>query len=345
MAHKIIISIIGLLLSIGSFSQNFMFNQHYTLEESIGTSRLDLVGIRTAAPSNTSTVTFVAKDNVAYNSVGLKYIDINTWKTTMFRTGSEYTYYKALTEGTAQYNTYYRFMKYAPYRSIWNTNGLIAGALITITHNLYSSTQDTIHIGIIADNFFDLFVNGDTLAFTNKTYTNNAFFNCFNLFEVALKPGNNIISITATSDGSIQDALGFILLNNTQGELYDNPVAKTSWNVLACSENYVGTTLTIATCPNGYSFDSDNNYCYKIIDLNDLVTSDFVKISPVIDYNHIISPTSWTMTYGDGVSQSLSPINSTYSHAYTTAGTKAIKYTITQSGGLIKVLQRNIYIH
>ena len=111
-----------------------------------------------------------------------------------------------------------------------------------------------------------------------------------------MSPGENTISITAISDGTVSDALGFILLNNSKDELFDNPISKSNWTVLWKSNDYIGTTLKTATCPSGYIYDAVLNRCYKDVPLTSLDTDDIINISPVIN-NSLPAPDSWRTVF------------------------------------------------
>jgi hypothetical protein len=307
----------------------------------IGSSILTVSAIETTDPTSSVSKTIKASDNSSYIISSVKYIN-NGLK---FVNPSDYSYTSPLTPGTDIYSTYYRFMSEFPYRSIWTTEALQLGNKLELTKSLYFNTIDTVYVGIFADNFFDLYVNGDTLAITNRsTIPNNQFLVNFHLFEVITEIGWNSFSLLGESDGTISDALGFVVLNNTKDELFDNPVWKSSWDILWNSDSYAGQTINIATCPAGYNYDDVNNYCFINIPEIEISVGNIVSFSPIIDGTAIISPTSWTMYYGDGNSSSGSTVTSKYSHIYTSTGTYKAQYVVKTLSNTF-FINRNVVVN
>lgn len=294
----------------------------------IGNSTLTVSAIETSDPTSSVSKFITVNDNSAYIGEGVKYINEGV----KFINPTDYSSISYFNPIYPLYNVYYRFMHYSPYRSIWTSEALQQGNRLELTKSLYFDSEKTIHIGIFADNFFDLYVNGDTLAITNRnTSPNNQFLTYFHLFAITTQIGWNTISLLGESDGTVSDALGFVVLDNTKDEVYDNPVAKTSWNNLWCSDEYVGQTINIATCPSGYNYDDVNDYCFINVPEIEISVGDIVSFSPIIDETSIINPTSWTMYYGDGSSYSGATVTTQYSHIYTSSGTYKTQYVVKTS--------------
>lgn len=291
----------------------------------IGSSILTVSAIETTDPTSSVSKFITVKDNSDYISEGVKYINEGV----KFINPTDYSSRSYFNPIYPLYNVYHRFMRYSPYRSIWTNEALQQGNKLELTKSLYFDSEKTIHIGIFADNFFDLYVNGDTLAITNRsTNPNNQFLTFFHLFAITTQIGWNTISLSGESDGTVLDALGFVVLDNTKSEVYDNPISKDNWNILWTSEEYIGETINIATCPSGYNYDDVNDYCFVDVPETEVSVGNIVSFSPIIDGNSIVNPVSWTMYYGDGSSYSGSTVTSQYQHIYTSSGTFKAQYVV-----------------
>lgn len=327
MGRKVIFS--GLMLiSIISWGQgNFIFNQH----NNFGKSYLSLSAIDTTGISNVIERDVQASDNSDYIRTSVNYIEFGN----RFIEPTDYTYTKSMSSYQDLYDVYYRFMSNSPYRSIWTTESMVRGRRLELTKDFYFDDIDTIHVGIFADNYFDLYVNGDTLATTDRRVVqSNSFLVDFHLFEVYTNSGRNTITLLGESDGSVDDALGFIVLNNSKDELFDNPISKTGWNILWCSDEYVGKTIKSVTCPSGYNYDNTNEWCFKNIDLSDITTDDYLFISTIIDEKLIYDYDRARLHYGDGSYSNYiyeyTP-DSIFMYKYNSQGDYSIKYIIEQN--------------
>ena len=327
MVRHVIISIL-LIVSLTGYSQNFMFNQHGGY---LGKSYLVLTAIDTTATTGSLERTMAASSNQAYIIYNVNYIEFGN----TFINPDDYTYTKSMNAYAVLRSTYFQFMNYAPYRSIWASETLQDERRIEITKNLYFSSVKTIHVGIFADNFFDLYVNGDTLAITNRQYDpDNAFLVDFHLFEVETVIGKNTFTFMAENNGS-DNALGFVILDNTKDELFDNPIPKSSWNVLSCSEDYIGETINSVICPSGYNYDNYYDWCFKDIDLADITTDDYMYLTPIIDEDMIYDYDYTRLDYGDRDKNNLIyeyKIDSIFIHQYNNSGLHIIRYNIIQNG-------------
>ena len=135
-----------------------------------------------------------------------------------------------------------------------NKNALGAGVQTTIAYayNNVGATK-TIYVGVGADNQFQLVVNGNIIATfgTGGDYQ----FKIWHIIPITVVPGINLINVIGTGDGSVNDAIGMVVYDNTAAEI----AAATSdldLNIPFASHTLRGTSFDVATCPLGYSLDT-----------------------------------------------------------------------------------------
>jgi len=111
----------------------------------------------------------------------------------------------------------------------------------------------TIHVGIGADNQFQLVVNGTTIATfgTGGDYQ----FKVWHIIPITVVPGPNYINAIATGDGSVSDSIGMVVYDNTAAEI---AAAATDLDLTIpfASHTLRGTSFNTATCPSGFSLDT-----------------------------------------------------------------------------------------
>lgn len=258
------------------------------------------------------------------------------------------TGYKAIyNTDPAVASVFENFMNNSPYRSIWidsdcdgNKDSLSSGSQATLNKTINVNSNKTVYVGLIGDNKFILNHNGvDVVRVTNIDVNN---FRYLHIFPLTLITGENTLTFTGIGDGSVNDALGVIVLDNsiddimglTNGELDEtkDPIPKSQWNVLYSSEDSLGSTVDIVTCPSGYSYNNDTGNCVAITDISEINVNDYGLISPTNIENKTID--KWIIDYGDGtIDNGTNSLPSTFEHQYTTTGTFLIKFKIKYSDG------------
>lgn len=137
------------------------------------------------------------------------------------------------------------------------TRDPLSGGVQTTIAYLFNNPgpAKTIHVGVGADNQFQLVVNGvlivDTLAAGNRQ------FKVWHLMPINVVTGANYINVIATGDGSVNDAMAMMVYDNTAAEI----IAAGSEGALTIpfrSSSLRGTTYSVSTCPSGYSLDTSS---------------------------------------------------------------------------------------
>ena len=133
-------------------------------------------------------------------------------------------------------------------------NALGSGVQTTVAYvfNNLGSTR-TIYVGIGADNQFKLKVNGTEVADSGSL--GDVQFKIWHIIPITVVPGSNYINAIATGDGSVNDAIGLVVYDNTAAEI----AAATSdldLSISFASHNLRGTSFDVATCPSGWSLDT-----------------------------------------------------------------------------------------
>ena len=111
----------------------------------------------------------------------------------------------------------------------------------------------TIYVGIGADNQFQLVVNGNIIATfgTGGDYQ----FKVWHIIPINVITGPNLINVIATGDGSVNDAVGMVVYDNTAAEIAA-AASDLDLNIPFASHSLRGTSFDVATCPSGYSLDT-----------------------------------------------------------------------------------------
>jgi hypothetical protein len=144
-------------------------------------------------------------------------------------------------------------------------DSLADGAKTTILYNYNNlGAARTIYAGVYGDNLFKLKMNDQTICEVTDDQ-NDRHFKYLHLFPVQIKNGTNIFNVEATGDGSVNDAVGLILIDNTVAQM-QAATQDSHLKILFTSENLRGTSTTIATCPDGYVLDmvDGNPICKKV---------------------------------------------------------------------------------
>lgn len=122
----------------------------------------------------------------------------------------------------------------------------------------------TIHVGIAADNVFQVVVNGSIVA----TYGagGDQQFKVWHIIPITVVPGANYINAIATGDGSVNDAVAMVVYDNTAAQIAA-AASDLDLTIAFQSSSLRGTTYDVATCPATYSMDtsggSGNYICRK----------------------------------------------------------------------------------
>lgn len=97
--------------------------------------------------------------------------------------------------------------------------------------------------------------------------TTNINFNCWHIIPVDLVAGPNYLIFSAIGDGSVNDAFAAIVYDNTPEQIL-TATSDDDLEILFRTGDYKGTTIDIATCPDGWVLDTTggagNYVCRKI---------------------------------------------------------------------------------
>jgi uncharacterized protein (TIGR02145 family) len=275
------------------------------------------------APSTNSTYIDLG---VAYHSIYNTYYSLNG--------GTYYSFsiYPSLSP------VFLRFMLNSPYKSVWVDsdcdgvkNSLQSGAQITIGKNISVTTTKTLLVGIIGDNQFKMSIDGELKLYAYGQGTQN--FDYLHLFPVTITPGQHYFSFTGIGDGSVNDALGVIIYDNTIEELL-TPIPKTSWNVLWTAEESISEGLDIVTCPVDYSYDNEEQQCVRITsDTSNIEVGDAVLVTPLLICTKTPTITSWSMNWGDDtIETGTGAYSDTFEHTYAACGDYIITFEVIVNG-------------
>lgn len=148
-----------------------------------------------------------------------------------------------------------------------NKDGLASGATLQFTWLVQSESPRRVYIGAGADNNFRVSLNGVFMA-GRQVNSDPHNFNFFHLFPLDLISGDNYILFQATGDGSTNDAVGFVIYDNTFAEL-QAATQDSDLDILFHTSQLIGADpIDIATCPAGYSLDttggSGNYRCLRL---------------------------------------------------------------------------------
>lgn len=129
-----------------------------------------------------------------------------------------------------------------------------AGVQTTLSYTYNNpGPAKTIYVGVGADNQWQVVVNGTQVAdsLTGGDYQ----FKIWHIIPINVVTGPNFINVIGTGDGSVNDAMGMVVYDNTDAEI----AAATSdldLNIPFASHTLRGTSFDVATCPSGYSLDT-----------------------------------------------------------------------------------------
>ena len=133
-------------------------------------------------------------------------------------------------------------------------DGFAVGAQTTIFYNWTNTgVARTIYVAVFGDNQFELKVNGVSIAATTSP-TNDVNLKMLHIFPVAVTNGQNLFNVVGTGDGTINDACGLAIYDNTVADL-QAATSDSMLNIIFTSAALRGTSTTIATCPTGYVLD------------------------------------------------------------------------------------------
>lgn len=110
----------------------------------------------------------------------------------------------------------------------------------------------TIHVGIGADNGFNLVINGASVA---SLTTGDYPFKVWHIIPVNVVTGANYINAIATGDGSVNDAIGIVVYDNTALQIA-SAATDADLTIPFASHALRGGSFNVATCPSGYSLDT-----------------------------------------------------------------------------------------
>jgi hypothetical protein len=126
---------------------------------------------------------------------------------------------------------------------------LTAGAQLTITFALNSSSQRVLYFGIGGDNKIKLVVNG--VVIVSKQIIDPDNFKWWHVYPVLVNAGANLVSLTGEGDGSIQDSMAMEIYDNTPEEIAA-ALDYTDLTVLFKTEDLRGGVLQITNCAEGF---------------------------------------------------------------------------------------------
>lgn len=135
-----------------------------------------------------------------------------------------------------------------------NKNALGVGVQTTIAYNYNNvGAPKTIYVGIGADNQFKLVVNGNIIATfgTGGDYQ----FKIWHIIPINVVTGSNLINVIGTGDGSVNDAIGMVVYDNTASQIAA-AASDLDLNIPFASHSLRGTSFDVATCPVGWSLDT-----------------------------------------------------------------------------------------
>lgn len=144
-------------------------------------------------------------------------------------------------------------------------DALTAGQQTTMSFN-YGNTGSarTVYVGVFGDNEFELKVNGTSIAKTlNPSAAEN--FKIMHIFPVDIINGTNIFNLVGTGDGSVSDAMGMMIMDNTPAVI-QAATSDGALSILFSSDTMRGASNIIATCPPGYVLDLTGSPVCKMIE-------------------------------------------------------------------------------
>lgn len=275
-----------------------------------------------------------ASTRTEYINTGIKYYD--TYSTTV-DPPDDASGTKTFSSYPALETIYENFMNSSPYYSTWvsGVNNATSDDTITIYTDIYFEEDTTVHIGIIGDNYFSITLNS-VLKVQSESLSETANFNYCNIFPVSVSAGNNRFSFSGKGDGTISQALGVIIWDNTKDQLYTNPVSRSNWNVLWSS--YDAIDSEVYTCPSSYSYDENSGDCVKISDIDDWESGDDVYITMYVPAKFQSGIKSWTLK--DGSSNTLDSGSGYETYTIITglsSGSNTFIYTINYNGMIFSI--------
>lgn len=299
---------------------------------------------KTVTPTDQTLYEVEAYDNPAYLSLGYKwYYTIPASKVIKPDVITSNDSLKGFQIINGQYEELYRFMRNAPYRSVRSSTTDTLTYSFNINEEYISNVvngKKRVYMGIIADNEFDLYQNGQLLVksgYGSVTYADRMF-RYLNIIPVDLMEDINLFTMFQRNDGGPYVS-GVIVWDNAPQDLFftgNNVVDLSSLNVVWSTEYLIGEY--IYNCPPGYSTNEESGLCVKIEPyseydvLNDLIyiQAELVGINPAdIEY--------WEISFGDriGVNYSGNSYKPYITHKYSHGGNYTIQYNVTLTDGSI----------
>lgn len=148
-------------------------------------------------------------------------------------------------------------------------DSLPVGQHLTVGYTYNSAESKTIYVGVAANVDFKLKVNGVTIADTTtiSPVMGNKKDRVWHIIPVQIEIGNNYFDLIGTSSGSIADAVGMIIYNNTFSQL-QAATSDVDLNILFNSASLRGTAYNIMTCTDGWNLDTSGEegfVCKKVL--------------------------------------------------------------------------------
>ena len=149
-----------------------------------------------------------------------------------------------------------------------NIDSITNGQEVTIATQFNNiEAARTIYIGVSGNKQFKLVVNGTVIIDTLST-VDTIQYKMWHIVPVTIDPGVNYVSLVGVSDGTINDAIGMAIYDNTAAQIHA-ATTDSALNILFKSSNLRGTTYDIATCPSNYTLDTsdgpDNYICTRVL--------------------------------------------------------------------------------
>jgi len=133
-------------------------------------------------------------------------------------------------------------------------DALAGGVQVTLGFNYNNiGPSRQIYVGISGDNWFELKVNGISMALFNTGHVNA--FKIFHLIPVTLITGMNSFNAVGTGDGSVSDSIAMVIYDNTAAQL-QAATADAQLNILFKTSSVRGSHMDVATCPANYNLDT-----------------------------------------------------------------------------------------
>jgi hypothetical protein len=236
--------------------------------------------IETMAPTiSESDFCLAPSPNTAYSTYGSRIYNLGFSNSTLritFPTADTYIFANMTLNGQWYNNTGSSSLGPMNREAVWidsdcdgGKDPLASGTQTTIAYNFNNTTgvSRTIYVGIGSDNQFILKVNGTEIANFTTPIAVEAF-RIWHIIPITVEPGQNFINVVAIGDGSVNDAIGMVVYDNTAAEIRD-AVSDAALTRPFKTSSLFGQHYDVATCDPGWSLDTSggqgNYVCKRIL--------------------------------------------------------------------------------